>query len=75
MNEKSVFFSWLRTTATSLIGEHGVTFISSLLLVGVFYFLVNFLIKNIFNAGLIYLIRAYNNKNEREYRIMSAFTF
>lgn len=42
---------------------------------GAFYFLVNFLIKNIFNAGLIHLIRAYNNKNEREYRTMSAFTF
>jgi hypothetical protein len=52
-----------------------VTLISSLLVVGVFYFLVNFLIKNIFNAGLIYLIRAYNNKDERQYRSMAAFTF
>lgn len=75
MHEKSDFFTWLREIATSLMGEHGVTLISSLLMVGIFYFLVNFLIKNIFNAGLIYLIRAYNNKNEREYRSMSAFTF
>lgn len=75
MHRKSEFFTWLRKFATSMMGEHGVTLISSLLVVGVFYFLVNFLIKNIFNAGLIYLIRAYNNKNEREYRSMAAFTF
>lgn len=75
MGQESEFFTWLRKLATSLMGEHGVTLISSLLVVGIFYFLVNFLIKNIFNAGLIYLIRAYNNKNEREYRSMAAFTF
>ncbi len=75
MHQKSEFFSWLRKASTMLIGEHRVSVISSLLLVALFYFLVNFLIKNIFNAGLIYLIRAYNNKDERQYRSMSAFTF
>lgn len=75
MHQKSEFFTWLRKASTVLIGEHRVSVISSLLLVGIFYFLVNFLIKNIFNAGLIYLIRAYNNKDERQYRGMSAFTF
>jgi hypothetical protein len=75
MGEKSDFFTWLLALVKSLIGNHGTTFISSLLVVGLFYFLVNFLIKNVFNAGLIYLIRAYSKKNEREYRIMSAFTF
>ncbi len=75
MQKKSDFFSWLREFAGSLLGNHGATFISSVLVIGVFYFLVNFLLKNIFNAGLISLIRAYNNKNEREYRMMSALTF
>lgn len=75
MQKKSDFFTWARVFATKLLGDHGTTFISSVLLVGLFYFLVNFLLKNIFNAGLISLIRAYNNKNEREYRIMSALTF
>ena len=75
MGEKSEFFTWLLGAAKSLLGNHGTTFISSLLVVGLFYFLVNFLIKNVFNAGLIYLIRAYSNKNEREYHVMKAFTF
>lgn len=75
MHKSSEFFTWLRNFAEKALWSHGTTFIWSLLVIGVFYFLVNFLIKNIFNAGLIYLIRAYNNKNEREYRLMSAFTF
>lgn len=75
MQRKSDFFVWLRGLSANLLGDHGITVISSLIILSVFYFLVNFLIKNIFNAGLIYLIRAYNNKNEREYRTMSAFTF
>lgn len=75
MHKKSEFFTWLRGFSTDLMGHHRITVISSLLFVGAFYFLVNFLIKNIFNAGLIYLIRAYINKNEREYRSMSALTF
>ncbi|MCB9806523.1 hypothetical protein H6768_01235 [Candidatus Peribacteria bacterium] len=75
MHKKSDFFSWLRDFSGNLIGHHKITLITSLLLAGTLYFLVNFLIKNIFNAGLIYLIRAYINKNEREYRSMSALTF
>jgi len=75
MHKTSDFFSWLIVFSTSFMGQHKVTIISSVLLVGASYFLVNFLIKNIFNAGLIYLIRAYLNKNDREYRSMSAFTF
>lgn len=75
MGRKSDFFEWLISSIKSLLWNHGTTFVSSLLFIGIFYFLVNFLIKNIFNAGLIYLIRAFNNKNEREYRMMSAFTF
>lgn len=75
MGKESEFFSWLRENTTTLIGDHRMTLISSVLVVGVIYFLINFLIKNIFNAGLIYLIRAYNNQNEQEYRGMRAFAF
>lgn len=75
MHLKSDFFSWLRSFATGLMGDHEFTFFGSLFMVGAFYFLVNFLIKNIFNAGLIHLIRAYWNKSEREYRTMTAITF
>ena len=75
MGKESEFFSWLRENTTGIIGEHRITVISSVIVVGVLYFLINFLIKNIFNAGLIYLIRAYNNQNEREYRGMRAFAF
>jgi hypothetical protein len=75
IGEKSVFFTWLLDLIKKIIGNHGTTFFSSLLLLGFLYFLINFLIKNIFNAGLIYLIRAYSKKNEKEYKIMSAFTF
>ena len=75
MHEKSDFFTWLIAFAGRMLGTHGTTLILGLLLIGLFYFLVNFLIKNIFSAGLIYLIRAYNTKNERGYRMMSAFTF
>ncbi len=75
MQKKSTFFSWLLTFAESLLGNHGATFVSSLLIIGLFYFFANFLLKNVFNAGLIYMIRAYNTKNEREYRMMSALTF
>lgn len=75
MGKESEFFSWLRENTTTLIGDHRMTLISSVLVVGVIYFLINFLIKNIFNAGLIYLIRAYNNQNEREYRGIRAFAF
>jgi hypothetical protein len=75
MHKTSDFFSWLRVFSTNFLGNHTITVISSLLFVGASYFLVNFLVKNIFNAGLIYLIRAYINKNDREYRSMSAFTF
>jgi len=75
MQETSDFFSWIRNFATSLIGTHWVPFITSLLIIGLAYVLMNFLVKNVFNAGLIYLIRAYNNQNERQYRIMPALTF
>lgn len=75
MGKESEFFSWLRENTTAIIGDHRMTLLSSLLVVGLVYFLINFLIKNIFNAGLIYLIRAYNNQNEREYRGMRAFAF
>lgn len=75
MGRESEFFSWLRENTTSLFGDHRMTLISSVLIIGISYFLINFLIKNIFNAGLIYLIRAYNNQNEREYRGMRAFAF
>ncbi len=51
------------------------SFISGLLLVGLFYFLTSFLLKNMFNAGLLHLIKAYNEHNERAYRIMPAVTF
>lgn len=75
MGKESEFFWWLRENTTAFIGDHRMTLISSVLVVGIVYFLINFLIKNIFNAGLIYLIRAYNNQNEREYRGMRAFAF
>lgn len=75
MGKKSDFFEWLLLSIRSLLWHHGTTFISGVLFIGLFYFLVNFLIKNIFNAGLIYLIRAFNNKNQREYRVMSALNF
>lgn len=75
MQMKSDFFSWLLKIIENLLGNHGATFIGGLFFIGLFYFLVNFLLKNVFNAGLIYMIRAYNNKNEREYRMMSALTF
>jgi hypothetical protein len=75
MQKKSDFFTWLLDTGKRLLGSHGTTLISGVIFIGLFYFLVNFLIKNIFSGGLIYLIRAYNNKNEREYRMMPAFTF
>lgn len=75
MGQKSDFFTWALEAAKNLMGNHGATFFGGLWLIGVLYFLINFLIKNVFNAGLVYLIRAYTNKNEREYRTMSAFTF
>lgn len=75
MHKKSDFFVWLREFATNLLWNHRLWFIGSVIWVGVFYFLVNFLLKNVFNAGLVYLIRAYMNRNEREYRVMPAFTF
>lgn len=75
MDKKSEFFLWIKNFASGFIGDHQITVLSSLLIIGTVYFLVNFLIKNIFNAGLIYLIRAYNNQNEREYHSMRAFTF
>jgi hypothetical protein len=75
MQQTSDFFTWLRELATSIIGAHWVPFISSMIVIWILYFLMNFLVKNVFNAGLIHLIRAYNNQNEREYRIMSALTF
>lgn len=75
MGKESEFFSWLRENTADTIDEHRITIVSSVLVVGLTYFLINFLIKNIFNAGLVYLIRAYNNQNEREYRGMRAFAF
>ncbi len=75
MHRKSDFFSWARSFTTDMLWEHWTTFIGSLIFLGTGYFLVNFLIKNVFNAGLIYLIRAYNNRNEREYHTMPAFAF
>lgn len=75
MGKETAFLWWLRASTLSLLGEHRVSFISSLLVIGLIYFLVNFLIKNIFNAWLIYLIRAYTNQSHREYSSMRAFTF
>ena len=75
MEKKSEFFLWLRDVTVDLIGEHRITLISSVVFVGMTYFLVNFLIKNIFNAGLIYLIKAYNNKSERDYSNGRALAF
>lgn len=75
MDKKSEFFSWMKGLTTDLIGDHQVTVVSSVIIIGMVYFLVNFLVKNIFNAGLIYLIRAFNNQNAREYSGMRAFAF
>jgi hypothetical protein len=75
MGKESEFFSWLWENTAGIIGEHRITVFSSVIAIGVLYFLINFLIKNIFNAGLIYLIRAYNNQNEWEYSGTKAFVF
>lgn len=75
MDKKSDFISWVVNFTSGFVGKHEITVLSGLLIIGAIYFLINFLVKNIFNAGLIYLIRAYTNKNEHEYRSMRAFTF
>ncbi len=51
------------------------TFLVSLFVIGVFYFLATFVLKNIFNAGLIHLIKAYMDRDEKAYKTMKAFTF
>ncbi len=51
------------------------TFLGSLIVLGIFYFLATFVLKNIFNAGLIYLIQAYTHRDEKSYKTMKAFTF
>lgn len=76
MHRKSEFFTWLRqAVGTTLGGDHSLTWFGGLIAIGLLYFFVNFVIKNIFNAGLIYLIRAYNDRDDKNYKSMKAFTF
>lgn len=76
MGKKSEFFSWLREFwIHALGGEQRTTWITSLLGVGLIYFFINFFFKNIFNAGLVYLIDKYHKRDEKSYRTMKAFTF
>ncbi|MFA6080484.1 MAG: hypothetical protein WC753_03325 [Candidatus Gracilibacteria bacterium] len=76
MHRKSAFFTWLREFAgTTLGGSHSLTWLGGLIAIGLLYFFVNFLIKNIFNAGLIHLIKAYIDQDEKSYKTMKAFTF
>lgn len=51
------------------------TWLGGLFVVGVLYFLATFVLKNMFNAGLIHLIQAYHNRDESSYKTMKAVTF
>lgn len=75
MKKSSSFFEILRDFFLDLLGKNWFWLISWVIVFWALYYLTTFLVKNIFNAGLIFLIRAYNNKNEREYRSMPALTF
>ncbi len=75
LGQSSAFFSWVRNFWLSFFWDHRATVIWGVIIIGFAYFLVNFLIKNIFNAGLVHLIRAYLTQNERQYHTMPAFVF
>ncbi len=51
------------------------TWIGGVIIFGVFYFLATFVLKNMFNAGLIFLIKAYTDRDEKSYRTLKAVTF
>lgn len=51
------------------------TWIGGFLLIGLLYFLATFVLKNMFNAGLIYLIKAYTDRDEKSYKTLKAVTF
>ena len=51
------------------------TWIGGLVMLAVFYFLATFVLKNMFNAGLIYLIRSYIDRDEKSYKTLKAVTF
>ncbi|MEI6711018.1 MAG: hypothetical protein WCK88_01940 [bacterium] len=46
-----------------------------MLIIAVFYFLATFVLKNMFSAGLIYLIKAYTDRDEKSYKTLKAVTF
>lgn len=76
MGKSSDFFTWVRQFSIDVLGSpQGTSWVIGLVFVGLVYFLVNFFFKNIFNAGLVYLIQAYNNRDKKKYRTMKAFTF
>jgi hypothetical protein len=72
----SQFYSWLRDFGVNIMGgSHRASWIGGLFLVGILYFLATFVVKNMFNAGLIYLIKAYTDRDEKSYKTMKAVTF
>lgn len=76
LGRSSEFFSWIRETGLLILaGGHRFTWIGAFILLGVLYFLATFVLKNMFNAGLIYLIRAYTDRDEKGYKTLKAVTF
>ena len=76
LGRSSEFFSWVRETALLILwGGHRMTWIGGVLVLGLFYFLATFVLKNMFNAGLIYLIKSYTDRDEKSYKTLKAVTF